>query len=107
VPWRGAREKRPEFFFIIFFVLTDNDDIILDWHCNDGSFFTSLFFMSLIFYVLLSFVFIPFSIHFFILVFSHFFVLGGSNIVCRFIQCHIVVFESDINILKFILIFHT
>ena len=30
VPWKGAREKRSEFFSIIFSALTDKDDIILD-----------------------------------------------------------------------------
>ena len=30
VPWRGAREKRPDFFKMFFAALMDNDDIILD-----------------------------------------------------------------------------
>ena len=30
VPWRGAREKRPDFFNMFFAALMDNDDIILD-----------------------------------------------------------------------------
>ena len=47
VPWIGAREKRPKFFSIIFSAFMDKDDIILDWQCGVGSFFTSLFFMSL------------------------------------------------------------
>jgi hypothetical protein len=95
VPWRGARKIRPEFFSIIFFNLTDKDDIILDWQYGIGLFFTSLFF-----YVLIFFVFGPFCIHFFIPVYSHFFVLGGSIIACRSIQSHIVVLESDIDIYK-------
>jgi hypothetical protein len=49
MPWRGAREKRPEFFFIILSALMDKDDIILDWQCDVGSIFTSLFFIPLIF----------------------------------------------------------
>ena len=36
VPWRGAREKRPDFFSILFSALTDKDDIILDWQCGVG-----------------------------------------------------------------------
>jgi hypothetical protein len=43
VPWRGAREKRSEFFSIFFSALTDKDDIIMDWQCGVGVFFTSLF----------------------------------------------------------------
>ena len=44
VPWRGAHEKRPEFFSVIFSTLTDKD-----WQCGVGLFFTSLFFISLFF----------------------------------------------------------
>ena len=43
VPWRGAREKRPELFSIFFSALTDKDDIVLDWQCGVDSFFISLF----------------------------------------------------------------
>jgi hypothetical protein len=42
VPWRGAREKRPEFFSILFSALTDKDDIIFDWQCGVGSNLTFL-----------------------------------------------------------------
>ena len=80
--WRGAREKRPEFFSIIFSALTDNDNIIMDWQCGLGWFFMLFLFMSLHFYVLLSFIFVPFSIHFLMLTFSHFVLLGGSIIAC-------------------------
>ena len=100
MPWRGAREKCPEFLSIIFFALTDKDNIILDWQYGVGSFFVSLFFMSLFFDVLISFVLVPFPIHFFILTYLHFVVLGGSIIACRFIQRHIVALESNIDIFK-------
>ena len=61
----------------------------------------SCFFIS---NVVLSFKFVPFLIHFFIFTFLHFIVLGGSIIACRFIQRHIVVLESDIDIFKSILL---
>ena len=38
VPWRGAREKRPEFFSILFSALTNKDDIIMDSQCGLGWF---------------------------------------------------------------------
>ena len=41
VPWRGAREKCPKFFSIIFSALADNDGIIMDWQCGLGLFFFS------------------------------------------------------------------
>ena len=41
VPWKGGREKRPEFFSILFSALMHKDDIILDWQCGVGSFFFS------------------------------------------------------------------
>lgn len=104
MPWRGAREKRSEFFSILFSALTDKDDIIMDWQCGVGVFFTSLFSDF-------SFVFNGVSIvWFFILHFSriltllHLFVLGGSIIACRSIQRHIVALESDIDIFKSILL---
>jgi len=34
VPWRGAREKRHEFFSILFSALTDENDIVMDWQCG-------------------------------------------------------------------------
>ena len=82
---RGAREKCPKFFSIIFSVLTDNDNIILDWQCDVGSFLTSLFLMSLFSDVLISFVFGLFSIHFFILYLCFaFVVLRGSFVLFLF-----------------------
>jgi len=56
VPWRGAREKRSEFFSILFSALTDKDDIIMDWQCGVGVFFISFFshislFLSCVFIV--------------------------------------------------------
>ena len=103
VPWRGARGKHPEFFSILFSALTDKDDILLDWQCGIGLFFTSLFFISLFFtfyFLWISFV----AIHFLILTYSYFVVLGGSIIVCHSIQRHIVALESDSDVLKSILL---
>jgi hypothetical protein len=57
VPWRGAREKRPEFFSIFFSALTDKNDIILDWQCGVGLFFFYSFFPFFCFDILNSFVF--------------------------------------------------
>lgn len=51
VPWRGAREKRHEFYSILFSALTDKDDIVMDWQCGLGLFSTFLF---LIFYYFIS-----------------------------------------------------
>ena len=67
----------------------------MDWECGVG-----LFFISLFVDVLISFVLVIFSIHFLLLTFSHFVVLGGSIIACRSIQCHIVALHSDIDIFK-------
>jgi len=36
VAWRGPREKRQEFFEILFSTLTDENDVIMDWHCGVG-----------------------------------------------------------------------
>jgi hypothetical protein len=58
-----------------------------------------LVFHVFVLYVLIYFLFDPFLIHFFILAYSHFIVLGGSIIACRFIQRHIVALESDIDCL--------
>ena len=91
----------PSFFSIIFSALTNKDDIIMNLQYNVGWFFISL---SLFLNVLLSFMLVPFPIHFFMLTFSHFFVLEGSVIACRSIQRHIVAFESDIDIFKSIFI---
>ena len=103
VPWRGAREKRPEFFAILFSALTDKDDIILDWQCGVGSFFFSSFshFFPFGFF---DFICNRFLIHFPMLIPSHFVCLGGSIIACRSIQRHIVALESDIDVFKSILL---
>ena len=50
VPWRGAREKRLDFFTIFFIALMDKDDIIMDWQCGVGMFFISLFFFLIFFF---------------------------------------------------------
>jgi flagellar motor component MotA len=60
--------------------------------------------MSLFFVVLVSFVFGSFSIHFLILTYSYFIVLGGSIIACHCIERHIAALESDIDVLKSILL---
>lgn len=36
VPWIGACEECHEFFPIIFFAITDKDDIIMNWQCGVG-----------------------------------------------------------------------
>ena len=36
VPWRDAHEKRHEFYAILFYALTDKEDIIMDWQCGLG-----------------------------------------------------------------------
>jgi hypothetical protein len=51
VPWRGAREKRPEFFSILFSALSNKDDIVMDWQCGMGMFLISLFFILVFFLV--------------------------------------------------------
>ena len=53
VPCRGAREKHPKFFSIIFFVLTNKNNIIMDWQCGICMFFISLFFLFLTCYFFL------------------------------------------------------
>ena len=83
LPWRGAREKRPEFFSILFSRLMDKDNIIMDWQCDIGMSFISLFFLSLFSNVSVSFVLVPFPIHSRILTFAHLVVLGGSVIACH------------------------
>ena len=103
VPWRGAHEKYHEFFSIIFFLM-DKDDIIMNWQCGVGLFFISLNFISLFFYISFFLVFIALHIHFFILTFLFFWCSRGSVIGCRFIQRHIVVLESVIDILKSLLL---
>ena len=103
VPWRGAREKRPDFFSILFTALTDKDDIIMDWQCGVGSFFFSNFSLFFLF-VFLDFICNRFLIHFPMLIPSHFVCVGGSIIACRSIQRHIVALESDIDVFKSILL---
>ncbi len=46
VPWRGAREKRPDFFNTLFAALTDKDDIIMDWQCGVGLYLMCSFFFA-------------------------------------------------------------
>ena len=36
-PWRGAREKNHVSFSILFAILTDNNDVIMDWQCGVGT----------------------------------------------------------------------
>ena len=103
MPWRGAREKRPKFFSILFSALTVKDDIIMNWQCGLGWFSFSLILISLFFIVLLFFACTIFH-HPLMLTFSHFVLLGGSIIACRSIQRHIVALESDIDIFKSILL---
>ena len=54
--------------------------------------------------VLISFVLALFPIHFLIVTYFHFIVLGVSIIAYRSIQRHIVALDSDIDIFKFILL---
>ncbi len=98
VPWRGAREKRPDFFNTLFAALTDKDDIIFDWQCGVGLSLMSPFFSSL------SFVFVTFPFRFVSLTFSPSLLLGGSIVACRSLQRHIVALESDIDVFKSILL---
>ena len=46
VPWRGAREERPDFFNTLFAALTDKDDIIMDWQCGVGLYLMCSFFFA-------------------------------------------------------------
>jgi hypothetical protein len=75
-----------KFFSIFFSALTDKNNIILNWQCGVGSFFTSLFFM----YVFLDnfnfFVFGQFPIHFF-------FVEAPSLLSSRTIPFNILVLD--------------
>ena len=65
MPWRGAREKGPDFFSILFSALTDKDDIIMDWQCGVGMLFICLFLIFTFFpsFVLFCFPFIPIYSH--------------------------------------------
>jgi hypothetical protein len=103
VAWRGAREKRPDFFSILFTALTDKDDIIFDWQCGVGSFFLSKFSHFFLF-GFSDFICNRFLIHFPMLIPSHFVCVGGSIIACRLIQRHIVALGSDIDVFKSILL---
>jgi hypothetical protein len=99
MPWRGAREKRPEFFSILFSALTDKDNIIMDWQSGVGMFLISLFFILNFSSQLVS-----FSIFSRFLTFAQLVSLGGSVIACHSIQRHIVALESDIDIYKSVLL---
>ena len=103
VPWRGAREKRPDFFSILFSALTDKDDIILDWQCGVGM-ISDFLSISYFFILFLCFLLVSFSFRSHFLTFAHFIILGGSVIACRSIQRHIVALEPDIDIFKSILL---
>jgi hypothetical protein len=99
MPWRGAREKGPDFFSILFSALTDKDDIVMDWQCGVGMFLISLFSI-----LNLSSQLVSFSIFSRSLTFAQLVLLGGSVIACRSIQRHIVALESDIDIYKSVLL---
>jgi hypothetical protein len=99
MPWRGAREKGPDFFSILFSALTDKDDIVMDWQCGVGMFLISLFSI-----LNLSSQLVSFSIFSRCLTFAQLVLLGGSVIACRSIQRHIVALESDIDIYKSVLL---
>jgi hypothetical protein len=105
VPWRGAREKRPEFYSILFSALTDKNDIIMDWQCGIGVFFVSLLhhfsFLLSDFFI---FCFFQFPLVVVSLTFHYLVLLGGSVIACRSIHRHIVALESDIDIFRSILL---
>ena len=103
VPWRGAHEKHPEFFSIIFSALADKDDILLDWQCGIGSFLYSLF--PCLCYLCLRFFSYGFTSNSFPYPYLFAFCfLGNSIIACRSIQRHIVAFELDIDVFKSILL---
>ena len=104
VPWRGAREKGPNLFSILFSALTDKEDIIVDWQCGVGMFFIFLFFILImfVFYSIVYFYFI-----FWLFSYPHlarFVVIEGSVIARRSIQQHIVALETDIDIYKSVLL---
>ena len=88
------------FFSIIFFALTNKDNIIMDWQCSNGLFFISLSFIFLFVFFSFFYVLIVFPIHCYIHSFI-FVVLRGFVIVCHSIQHHIVALESDIDIFKY------
>jgi len=104
VPWRGPREKRADFFTILFSALTDKDDIVMDWQCGVGMLFMSLFFILFFLALLFLFVLVSFFFHPRILTYTQLVVLGGSVIACRSIQRHIVALESDIDVYKSVLL---
>ena len=37
IPWRGAREKYHVFFSILLAILTNKNDVIMDWQCGVGT----------------------------------------------------------------------
>ena len=104
VPWRGAREKRADFYSILFSALTDKDDIIMDWQCGVGMFSIFFDFIFISFYLFVFYLLVSFSIHTRILTFTQLVVLGASVIACRSIERHIVALESDIDIFKSVLL---
>ena len=104
MPWRGAREKRPEFFWIIFSALTDKADIILDWQFGVGLFFFSFCYMYLILVVFIPSLFVTFPYQFLVLISLYFVGLGGSIIACCSIQRHIAALKLDIDIFRSILL---
>jgi hypothetical protein len=96
VPWRGAREKRHEFYSILFSALTDKDDIVMDWQCGLGLFSTSLIFN------------LSFSTTLFLCITtSHNLilnVLGASIIACHALQHHIVALKAAFDIFNALLL---
>jgi hypothetical protein len=76
----------------------------MDWQCDVGMLFMSLFFILIFFGFFVSFLLVSFSFHPCILTFTQLVVLGGSIITCRSIQRHIVALESDINVYKSVLL---
>jgi hypothetical protein len=98
-----AREKRLDFFSIIFTALTNKDDIIFDRQCGVALFFFSKFSHFFLF-GFFDFICNRFLIHFPMLIPSHFDCVGSSIIACRLIHCHIVALESDIDVFKSILL---
>ena len=39
IPWRGAREKHHVFFSILLSILTDKNDVIIEYQCGVGTIF--------------------------------------------------------------------
>ena len=49
VPRRGAREKGPNSFSILFSALTDKEDNVMDWQCGVGMVFILLILILILF----------------------------------------------------------